>query len=149
MSLFLSQFVNSIGHQGRISVPSQFRNQLKTDNATQTVILYRSFTCPCIEGCDVDRMSQLSDASDNLDTFSQNQSAINSLVFADARALSVDSAGRITIPAELLEYAGISKDAAFIGCGKTFQIWEPNAFKEYQENLRKEALSIRPTLKLN
>ncbi len=149
MSLFLSVFTNLIGHQGRVSMPSTFRSQLSQNQVNQTVVLYRSFTNKCIEGCSTSRMELLSDASDNLDIFSKDQNSINSLIFADARQLGVDSAGRISIPADLLEYAGIKKEACFVGCGKTFQIWEPSVFKKYQDELRADALKNRPTLKIN
>ena len=42
-----------------------------------------------------------------------------------AWSLSFDSEGRITLPSELLEHAGIEGRARFVGRGIRFQIWSP------------------------
>ena len=112
----------------------------------QGVILYHSFTNKCIEGCAMNRMEQLSDATDNLDLFSEENENLNSLIFSDARQLSFDVTGRIVIPADLIEFAGIKGNALFVGRGKTFQIWDKDEFEKYQKETREKAFKNRPSL---
>lgn len=145
MTLFLGTIENKVDAKGRISVPADFRMALKGDNF-QGVILYHSFTSQCIEGSTMVRMEQMADATDNLDLFSEENQNLNSLIFSDARQLSFDVTGRITIPADLLKFAGIKDKALFVGKGKTFQIWEEAVFLKSQENARKKALENRPQL---
>jgi len=38
-----------------------------------------------------------------------------------------DGEGRIVLPPYLMEYAGITDSATFVGVGRTFQIWEAEA----------------------
>lgn len=145
MALFLGTIENKIDIKGRVSVPADFRMAIKNDDF-QGVILYHSFTNKCIEGCTMNRMEQLSDATDNLDLFSEENENLNSLIFSDARQLAFDITGRVIIPSDLLEFAGIKGNALFVGRGKTFQIWNVDEFKKYQENAREKAFKNRPSL---
>ena len=148
MALFLSSFENKIDKKGRVSVPSSFRNTIK-DEAFQGVVLYRSFTLNCIEGCTISRMQELSDATDNLDIFSKEQSELATLIFSNAKELPFDVAGRIIIPSDLLKDVGIKDIALFVGRGKTFQIWNKWEFEKIQELSIKRAIQNPPSLKLN
>ena len=144
--LFLGTIENKLDQKGRISVPADFRMVVK-NSTFQGVILFHSFTNKCIEGCSMERMEMLSDATDNLDLFSEENDNLNSLIFSDARQLSFDVTGRIVIPSDLLEFAGIKNSALFVGKGKTFQIWNPDEFNKFQNNVRKKAFDARPSLK--
>ena len=145
MTLFLGTIENKVDMKGRVSVPSEFRNALKGDDF-QGVILFHSFTDKCIEGSTMNRMEQMAEATDNLDLFSEENQNLNSLIFSDARQLSFDTTGRILIPSDLLEFAGIKDKALFVGRGKTFQIWNEADFYKAQEKIRNNAQKNRPSL---
>ena len=145
MALFLGTIENKVDSKGRVSVPSDFRNVLKGDDF-QGVILFHSFTDKCIEGFTMSRMEQMADATDNLDLFGEENQNLNSLIFSDARQLAFDITGRIVIPSDLLEFAGIKDKALFVGRGKTFQIWNEDDFYKAQENVRNKASKTRPSL---
>jgi len=61
------------------------------------------------------------------------------MLFAAAQPLPFDTEGRIVLPESLVEYAHITESAAFVGLGKSFQIWEPNRFADHQATLRERA----------
>ncbi|MEO5373257.1 MAG: division/cell wall cluster transcriptional repressor MraZ [Alphaproteobacteria bacterium] len=147
MALFLATFVNKVDKKGRVSVPATFRATL----APQTfagVVAFRSFTAPCVEAGGIDWMERLSAGTDDLAAFSAEQDELTSLIFADSRQLPFDPEGRIILPEDLMAHAGITEAAAFVGKGKTFQIWEPAAAAAVQEELRQRAMKNRPTLAL-
>lgn len=147
MALFLATFINKVDKKGRVSVPATFRAAV----AQQTfagVVAFRSFTAPCIEGGGIDWMERLSAGTDDLAAFSAEQDELTSLIFADSRQMAFDPEGRIVLPEDLMAHADITDSAAFVGKGKTFQIWEPAAFSRAQEELRQRALKNRPTLNL-
>jgi len=55
-----------------------------------------------------------------------------------------DGQGRVILPTALIEEAGLDKQAAFVGRGNRFQIWNPATFSEKQD----EALAkIRENLR--
>ncbi|MBC7953738.1 MAG: division/cell wall cluster transcriptional repressor MraZ [Rhodospirillaceae bacterium] len=147
MGLFLSTFVNKVDKKGRVSVPATFRATL-SQQSFQGIIAYRSFTAACMEGCGMDFMERLSDSTQNFDAFSAEQEDLSALIFADARQLAWDPEGRIVLPEDVMAHAGITDTAAFVGKGQTFQIWEPEAYKAVEAEIRARALKLRPTLPL-
>jgi MraZ protein len=147
MGLFLSTIVNKVDRKGRVSVPASFRTTL-SQQIFQGIIAYRSFTASCIEGCGMDFMERLSDSTQTFDAFSPEQEDISALIFADARQLAWDPEGRILLPEDLIEHAGLTETAAFVGKGQTFQIWQPEAYKAMEAEIRARALKNRPTLPL-
>lgn len=147
MGLFLSTFVNKVDKKGRVSVPATFRATL-SQQSFQGIIAYRSFTASCIEGCGMGFMERLSDSTQDFAAFSPEQEDLSALIFADARQLAWDPEGRIVLPEDVMAHAAITEAAAFVGKGQTFQIWEPEAYKAVEAEIRARALKSRPTLPL-
>lgn len=148
MALFLSTFVNKIDKKGRISVPATFRAALSGENF-QGIVAFRSYKHNAIEACNMERMQRLCASVDDLDFFSDAQDDLASTIFADALQLPLDGDGRVILPQSLLDHAGITESAAFVGRGATFQIWMPEAFQEFQDMARTRIKGQQPTLKLN
>lgn len=47
------------------------------------------------------------------------------MVFAEAVDLGLDGQGRILVPPELRQYAGVERDAVVIGVNESIEIWSP------------------------
>lgn len=147
MALFLSTFVNKVDRKGRVSVPAPFRSALAS-LSFQGIVVYRSFTQACAEGCGIDFMERLSASAESLDLFSPEQEELSALIFADARQLGWDAEGRILLPEDVIAHAGLDETAAFVGKGRTFQIWHPETYREIEADIRARAMKTRPTLPL-
>jgi MraZ protein len=145
VALFLSSFPKKIDKKGRVSVPVQFRAAL-AEESFNGVVLYASFINPCLEGCSMSRIEQLSDRIDTLDPFSEEHDAFAATILGGSVQLSFDGEGRITIPVELLEEMGIDEEVVFVGKGKTFELWNPAKFAEHAQASRKLALARRTML---
>jgi len=137
VALFLSTFVNKVDRKGRVSVPASFRVAL-AGQSFLGIVAFRSFKLPCVEGSGIDRMEEMSGRVDQIGQFSEPHDNL-SVVFSDAQQLPFDGEGRIMLPQVLAEHAGIADHAAFVGQGRTFQIWEPERFKAHQAELRERA----------
>jgi MraZ protein len=144
LGLFFSTFVNKVDRKGRVSVPATFRAALE-GSSFPGVILFRSFRLAALDGSGIDRMEELSARIDALDEFSEDREALAS-IFADAQQLPFDGEGRIILPEALSAHAGITETAAFVGLGRTFQIWEPQSFEKHQQDLRERARRQGTTL---
>ncbi|MBB4315313.1 division/cell wall cluster transcriptional repressor MraZ [Roseospira marina] len=143
MGLFLSTITNKVDSKGRVSVPASFRAALK-DQEFQGVVLYPSFTAPCIEGCGMDFLKSLSEGLDTQPTFSPDIDELTELVFGSSQQLPYDQTGRIVLPRDFMEHAGITDQAAFVGKGRTFQIWEPAAQQKKKQLLLERARKAPP-----
>jgi MraZ protein len=149
MALFLSTFVNKIDKKGRVSVPSAFRAAL-TSQGFPGVVLFPSFSLPAIEGWGMDRMEALSAGIDeDFDPLGNDLDEFANTIFAKSDQLGFDSEGRVMVSEKLLTHARISVQAAFVGRGASFQIWEPGAFQDHQKEAKKNAKENPQKLKLS
>ncbi len=147
MALFLSTFINKVDTKGRVSVPAPFRAALAGQRFAG-IIAYPSLNDPTIEACGIERMEELSRSVDRFNPFSDQHDAFSSALFAESHELAWDGQGRIVLPERLLDHAGISAMATFVGRGATFQIWEPAAAEANRQQARERARAERDTLSL-
>jgi len=148
MKLFLSTFINKIDKKGRVSVPASFRSALK-DEEFKGIIAFKSHKNKALEGWSFSRIEQISDSLDNFEVFSEEQDYLATAIFSESQQLGFDSDGRITLPADMIEYLSLSDKIAFVGLGKTFQIWNPDDLDEHKEKSRKELKKKGITIKVN
>jgi len=151
VALFLSTYVNKIDRKGRVSVPASFRQALQ-GQTFHGIICFPSYKLPCLEACAMDRMEQMAESMDDLDLFSDDQDDLSASIFADSYPLALDADGRIILPTDLAAHAGIdfadAGRAAFVGRGRTFQIWNPETFETHKNEARRRAETNKPKLKL-
>jgi MraZ protein len=135
VALFLSTVVNKVDRKGRVSVPAAMRAAL-AGQPFQGIVAFRSFREPAIEGWSMDQLNRLADSLEDMELFSENRDDLASAIFADAHQLAFDPEGRIVLPEALTAHAGITTDAAFVGRGSTFQIWNPATFEAHAAQVR-------------
>ena len=142
MGLFLSTYVNRIDRKGRVSVPAAFRAEL-ANLSFGGIVLFPAINSRALEGSGIDRLEELSTRIDALPEFSDERDALSS-IFADAHQVPFDGEGRVILPPELCEHAGIVLEGgvAFVGAGRTFQVWDPARFEEYQQQRRARARGV-------
>lgn len=135
MALFLSTFVNKMDGKGRVSVPATFRMAL-AGQEFQGVVLFRSHGHKCLEGFGWDTMAEMCDRLDHYAMFSAEQDDLATVIFGESVQLAFDGDGRIVLPRELALYAGIGEQAAFVGLGNKFQVWDPETFEARRKAAR-------------
>lgn len=138
MGVFLSTFVNRIDSKGRISVPASFRANLAGPQGPKMVI-FPSLQHQALEACSLEHMEELSESLESPDLPSEERDLIETVIYGSCVELSFDNEGRISIPDHLLSFAGIDKEAKFVGRRKTFQIWNPGTFAAHETSLREKA----------
>lgn len=146
--MFLSKYLNNIDKKGRVSVPPSYRAIIGgKEDSIPSIIAYPSIKNLCIEACVVERLEQLTSIIQNLDPYSEERDAFESIILGESRELSLDSEGRIIIPKSLAEYAKIEDQVCFIGKGSVFEVWNPVAAEEHLSKARLIAASNRNLLK--
>ena len=145
-SLFLSTYGNKIDTKGRVSMPASFRDIITKENDTN-VVVYKSLSKPCLEGCTNAHIEKLQSAMDNFDPFSPEKDAFETAIFSDSVSLEIDKDGRINIPKKYSGYANIDGVALFVGKGKTFEIWNPDKYEEYSKKCRDFAIQNAKLIK--
>lgn len=144
--VFLSTYTNKIDGKGRVSVPASFRHALAQERF-QGVILVPSFKFEALEAFGMSQMEKILTSVENLDMFSEEQDDLKTALFAAAKELNFDSDGRILIPETMREMFNLNDQAIFVGAGRSFQIWDPAAYKNHQDKIMQKLRKSRPTLK--
>jgi MraZ protein len=146
MNIFLSKYLNKIDKKGRVSIPAGYRGALAKENFNG-IIAYPSFKNNCIEACSMSRLEELSKIIQNLDPYSDERDAFETIVLGEAVQLSFDSEGRVILPSYLMEQVGIEAQGCFVGKGLVFEIWNPEQCEEYKKNAKEIAQGNRLILK--
>jgi MraZ protein len=136
--MFLSTYVNKVDRKGRVSVPATFRAAL-ADQRFPGIVAFPSYKYPALDANGIERMEELIARLDVFEELSDEHENLSVLMFASSQRLPFDTEGRIVLPADLAEHAAITDSAAFVGLGKSFQIWEPGRFAEHLATLRERA----------
>lgn len=137
MALFLSTYLNRIDKKGRVSVPATFRPALTAPDFSGFVA-FPSVKLAALECCSYARMQEMSDRHDTLPQFSEQHENL-ALYFSEAQLLAFDGEGRISLTETLCRHAGITDTVAFVGNGKTFQMWEPQQLTARNAEVRLRA----------
>lgn len=107
----------------RISVPSVFRNAL-AQHTTLDLIGRRSSHSPCIEVWPKAVFdAQVKARTEHLDPFGRDYEKAMRRLVAHAHPLLPDAEGRMILPKELIEKAGLEGEAVVSGRHNHFQIW--------------------------
>jgi MraZ protein len=146
MNIFLSKHQNKIDKKGRVSIPSGFRSVL-AEEKFNGIIVYPSFKNKCIEACSMSRLQEIYDIIQNLDPYSEERDAFETIVMGESIQLQFDNEGRVIIPPHLTQQAGISEQAFFVGKGLVFEIWDPINFDIYLKSAKDIATKNRFVLK--
>ena len=129
--MFLGEYSPNITSGNRIVLPKKHREQL-ADNA---VVLSKGFE-KCILIYDMgDWGERVGRQIDNLASEGLKKSNLERYIYTSATEASVDLQGRLVIPADLKNYAGITEKTAVIGVGDHVEIWNSSAWKEYLKNI--------------
>ncbi len=135
--MFLSTYVNKVDRKGRVSVPATFRIALSAQRFPG-IVVFPSYKYPALEANSIEWMEELAARLDTLDKFSDEHENLEAL-FASSRELAFDPEGRIALPPDLAEHASITETVAFVGVGRSFQLWEPARYAEHAATLRERA----------
>jgi MraZ protein len=143
MTHFLGTHQNRLDAKGRVSVPASFRAALKSRGDANGngahLVLRPSHQHRCIEAWPVAEFEALAAPLARLNLFSPEHDDLAATLYADATLVEADKEGRVVLPEHLVTYAGLTDAVVFMGLGRTFQIWEPEAAERRREEARDRA----------
>ena len=146
VDLFLSTFENRIDRKGRLSVPASFRAVL--ERRRDPLYLFKSLTEPCLEGCGPERIGQIVDAIDSMDSLSEEVATLQTML-SSAQEMKLDGEGRIMLSADFIGFAELDDMALYAGIGRSFQIWLPARYRARETEARTRAKTAGlPSLRL-
>jgi MraZ protein len=142
MDRFLSSAVNRIDAKGRVSVPAHFRTVVQKRGYSDLYAL-RTLDAPAMDVGGHDLLDRYEQRIAREDPFQRMADDMSFFVHGDGTFLKIDQDGRITMTDFIRAYTGITTEAAFVGRGGFFQIWEPARLEAYGNAVRARLLAVR------
>ncbi len=142
--MFAGKYNNSLDTKNRIIIPSKFRKELGG----------KCFLSKGLDGClDVYTVAEWEHFMNkllSLKTSSKEGRAAIRFFNSNTLECEVDKQGRMTIPEEFRNYAGISREVITLGVINKLEIWNEEKFSELaSEEVAEDIKSIEEVLKLN
>ena len=129
---FTGRSENRVDAKGRLSIPAAFRKILSPGEHDEVVILYvpsghlllfnKDYWGSTIQQSIIDRSHVIG---------KENMWRVIHRLSEYSHMSTVDSQGRITVPAWLLEKAGIKKDVVTFGAFDRVSVWAPEAYEKW------------------
>jgi MraZ protein len=126
--VFLGTHNPKLDEKGRLFLPAKFRDRL----AAGLVVTRGQERCLYV--FPMDEFVRLAAQMQQAPTTSKAARDYMRVFLSGASDEVPDKQGRVTIPAGLREYAGLSKDCTVIGTGARVEVWDTAAWNTYLES---------------
>lgn len=133
--MFRGRFEHSIDGKGRLSVPAKFREvlQQKFDGDKNLVVVPNE---RCLEVHPVARWEEIEAQVRTGSMFDEGLRELSRLYMSRARELEIDSAGRVLLPPDSRQQAGLDRDVTLVGGGlMLFEVWDRRRFEDYERTV--------------
>ena len=142
MDRFLSHYTNRFDAKGRLSVPAPFRAVLAKDGF-EGLFVHPSLDAPALD-CGGNRLlSEINAFLEAMPPYSQEREDMATALLGTSEVLRLDPEGRVMLSERLRSILGLEEQAAFVGQGHKFQIWEPNRFAAHLEAAKARVRRLR------
>jgi MraZ protein len=129
MSAFKGSYEYSVDTKGRINIPAKLRKYVSPE-ANDTFVVTRGFE-QCLSVYPLDEWNALEQSIRELSPTNPQHRYFTRVLLQWATESQLDGQSRITIPKELLQFAGIENEVLIIGVLERIEVWNPNVYQQY------------------
>ena len=135
--MFYGEYQHTLDPKGRVIVPSKFREELG-----DRFIITKGLD-NCLFAYSSEEWTSLQAKLKALPLTNKDARAFTRFFFAGAAECEVDKQGRILVPQNLREYAGLDKDISVIGVSTRVELWDKIRWENYtgDENVSPDAIA--------
>jgi MraZ protein len=123
--VFLGTHTPRLDDKGRLALPAKFRTELEGGLVITKGQERCLFVFPMAE------FSRITELLRSAPVTQRSVRDYSRVFFASASHEVPDGQGRITVPGQLREYAGLSKDCVVIGANSRVEVWDAAAWQNY------------------
>jgi len=139
MISFLGEFEATIDSKGRFLLPVGLKRQLP-EGETTSFVINRGFE-KCLTLYPIQSWTPLYDQISILNDFDPQVREFRRYFLNGATYIEIDVAGRILIPPNLKEYAGLGKDIVLAAAVNKIEIWDKQKHQQFFESYSPEDFS--------
>ena len=138
---FRGTFDFTLDAKNRLTVPSRFRAAL-ADGVVLAKGIERNVALWTPDAYD----AQIAAALAGRNPASPQARELRRFFSANAHDTELDSAGRVMIPAFLLEHGGLGREVVVTGAGECLEVWDRDAWRDYNAGLSGRITDITASL---
>lgn len=122
--MFMGEYNHTIDAKGRLIVPSKFREQLGNE------FVVTKGLDGCLFVYSNEEWKHIEEKFREIPLTTKDARKFSRFFFAGAASCEVDKQGRILLPANLREYAGIEKEVVSVGVLSRVEIWSKDRWQD-------------------
>jgi MraZ protein len=126
--VFLGTHTPRLDDKGRLALPAKFRTELEGGLVITKGQERCLFVFPMAE------FTRITELLRSAPVTQRSVRDFSRVFFASASHEVPDGQGRITVPGQLREYAGLSKDCVVIGANSRVEVWDAAAWQNYLDS---------------
>ncbi len=138
--MLIGEYRHNLDQKGRIAIPAKFRNDLIPG------LIITKGVDTCLFGFPKTEWEKVVEKINKLPISQSNSRAFARLLLSGAFETEVDKQGRILIPENLRQYAGLSKRVVSVGIQNRIEIWDEKKWDEYKKTSEENAEEISERL---
>jgi MraZ protein len=136
---FLGEYEATLDSKGRFLLPAGIKKQLPV-GVDPVFVVNRGFE-KCLTVYPIQSWTPIYENISALNDFDPKVREFRRYFLNGAIQLELDSAGRILLPKNLLEHAGLEKDIVLVSAVTKLEIWDKNKYQQFFETFSPEAFS--------
>jgi MraZ protein len=136
---FLGEYEATLDSKGRFLLPAGFKKQLPEEANSQFVVS-RGFE-KCLTLYPIKNWEPIFSELSKLNDFDPKVREFRRYFLNGATTVELDSAGRLLVPPNLKEYAGLEKDVVLVAAMTKIEIWDKNKYQQFFESFSPESFS--------
>ena len=138
--MFMGEYQHNMDAKGRVIIPAGFRDELGEKFVATRGLDNCLFVYPMQE------WKVLEDKLTSLPLTSKNARTFVRFFFSGATECQLDKQGRISLPANLRDYAELEKEIIVIGLPNRIELWARDKWDEYMNEAEESYDDIAETM---
>lgn len=138
--MLIGEYTHTLDDKKRVSLPVKFRKELGKQ------IIVTAGLDNCLFVFTLEAWKGVSSKLSSMSFLQSDHRSFNRYLFGQAALIDIDASGRILIPDNLREKAGLSEKVTFIGVEDRIEIWDSSVWNSYKQVVEKEADALAEKL---
>lgn len=131
---FTGEYICTLDAKNRLNIPSAIRKMIGTE-ASETLIFAPGFEQHNLYVYPLDEWKRLTDSFKKFKPNDVNAQNFIRFFVSGAHTVTMDSQGRIMLPARILDIAGINSELLILGMVNKMEVWNPEKYNEYRSTI--------------
>ncbi|GAB4334851.1 MAG: division/cell wall cluster transcriptional repressor MraZ [Calditrichia bacterium] len=132
--------------KGRINIPAKYRPAESALGGDDNELVITRGTDHNLVIFPLEEWRRINDEIDRSNRDGKEKRRLKRQINFFASLQKIDKQGRLNIPADLIEYAGLEKEVVVLGTGRKIEVWNPDRILQDIESSQEELGAVTDSL---